>query len=226
MVPTYFTTDCPHCGTAHAGFTGIAQSCIDQREHRGDWCVFLTCNHCRKGIVTEVLDSSITQEGPMGWNLPVTLVLSGAVPSHREPFVVTAIYPRIPHPTAPSDVPPKIAATYIEAQENLRTGKLETSMILSRKCMELATKAVRGEAGQFEKLAKRIQSLRTEGVITKDMAEWAHAVRLDANEFVHTDEDATRTQAEDLLHFTEAFLLYAFTLPAMVSRRAVDAASV
>jgi hypothetical protein len=116
-------------------------------------------------------------------------------------------------------VPTKIAVTYIESCDNKQAQHYETSAILARKVIDLATKVLRGEAAKSEKLYQRIDALREEGVITEAMADWAHAVRLDGNGPTHSDEDVNEVEATNLLNFTEAFLLYSFTLPAMVSRR-------
>nr|WP_275348127.1 DUF4145 domain-containing protein [Xenorhabdus bovienii] len=57
------------------------------------------------------------------------------------------------------------------------------------------------------------------GTLTSDMAEWAHIIRLDGNESVHTDEEFTEQKAKSILDFAEMFLMYAFTLPGMVKAR-------
>lgn len=51
------------------------------------------------------------------------------------------------------------------------------------------------------------------------MKNWAHIIRIDSNGAVHSDEEFTQEEAEEILNFTELFLLYAFTLPAMVESR-------
>lgn len=85
--------------------------------------------------------------------------------------------------------------------------------------MDLATKAIRGEVAKSETLYQRIEALKQGGIITNDMAVWAHAVRLDGNGPVHDESEISEAEAQDLLNFTQTFLLYAFTLPAMVARR-------
>ena len=48
------------------------------------------------------------------------------------------------------------------------------------------------------------------------MKKWAHEIRLGGNEALHEPEDFTREEAERLQTFTELFLTYAFSLPAML----------
>lgn len=180
----------------------------------------MTCNVCSRGIVLEVrTDTGQRMPGPLSW--PQNLTLSATARGQPgQSFYITNVYPVVPVDRAPADVPSTIAAAYIEASENLHTGHFETCAILSRKVIDLATKDVRRSAPKSEKLYQRIDALKTEGIVTAAMADWAHAVRLDGNESTHSDDVVTKDEAADLLGFTHAFLLYAFTLPAMVARRA------
>ena len=70
-------------------------------------------------------------------------------------------------------------------------------------------------------LYSRINSARDDHLITPEMAEWAHEVRLDANDPRHADEtkpipdtaDATR-----VIEFTQALAQFIFVLPDRVTR--------
>lgn len=68
-------------------------------------------------------------------------------------------------------------------------------------------------------LNARINKLKADQTITAEMADWAHIVRLEGNESAHSDEETTKEEAQELIDFTETFLLYAFTLPEMVRIR-------
>jgi hypothetical protein len=70
-------------------------------------------------------------------------------------------------------------------------------------------------------LYSRIQQAENEGVLTKDMARWAHDVRLDANDERHADLDASALTFKDAarcLEFAEALADLLFVLPARVKR--------
>lgn len=221
MGVAYYKGDCPHCGAKGAGFTSVGQHVLGEEANQAeDWSVFMTCNLCSRGIVLEVhTTTGQRMPGPMSW--PQSLTLSTATTGQPDQhFDIRNVYPVAPVSRAPEDVPSKIAAAYVEASDNLHTGHFETCAILSRKVIDLATKDVRGDAAKSETLYQRIDVLKTQGVITAAMADWAHAVRLDGNESTHSDDTVTEDEAADLLDFTHAFLLYAFTLPAMVDRRA------
>ena len=67
----------------------------------------------------------------------------------------------------------------------------------------------------------RIDKAKEDGVITSDMAAWAHEVRLDANDNRHADEQAdlpTKQAAERVIDFASALAQFLFVLPARVER--------
>lgn len=70
-------------------------------------------------------------------------------------------------------------------------------------------------------LYARIDKAAADHLITNEMAEWAHQVRLDANDQRHADEEAslpTEKGAELAFDFAIAFAEYLFVLPSRVSR--------
>src|SRR5882672_389606 len=70
-------------------------------------------------------------------------------------------------------------------------------------------------------LYDRINEALTDHLITKEMSDWAHQVRLDANDQRHADENAslpTSKDAQRSIEFAEALGQFLFVLPAMVTR--------
>jgi hypothetical protein len=70
-------------------------------------------------------------------------------------------------------------------------------------------------------LYSRINKAAKDHLITQDMAQWAHDVRLDANEPRHADEEAPLPSQEDAqrcLDFAQALGEFLFVLPARVKR--------
>jgi hypothetical protein len=70
-------------------------------------------------------------------------------------------------------------------------------------------------------LNSRIIDAKVNHLITPEMAEWAHEVRLDANDQRHADDNAplpTKEEAEKTIEFAKALAQFLFVLPAMVSR--------
>lgn len=77
-------------------------------------------------------------------------------------------------------------------------------------------------------LYKRIDAARDQNLLTSEMADWAHEIRLSANEPRHADESfagATAEDAEQILAFARALGEYLYVLPARVSRWKAKAAA-
>jgi hypothetical protein len=70
-------------------------------------------------------------------------------------------------------------------------------------------------------LYNRIDEATASGLITPEMAPWAHEVRLDANDQRHADDNAplpTKEEAEKTIEFAKALAQFLYVLPAMVTR--------
>lgn len=70
-------------------------------------------------------------------------------------------------------------------------------------------------------LYARIEDAAKDHLITDEMSEWAHDVRLDANDKRHADEDtinANRADAERCVEFALALAEFLYVLPARVQR--------
>jgi hypothetical protein len=70
-------------------------------------------------------------------------------------------------------------------------------------------------------LYSRIDKAAEDHAITQEMSQWAHEVRLDANDERHADESADIASPEDAkraVEFAEALGDFMFVLPARVTR--------
>jgi hypothetical protein len=71
------------------------------------------------------------------------------------------------------------------------------------------------------KLYARIENAVTDNLLTKEMGQWAHHIRLEANDERHADETAalpTRAEAEQSIEFAEALAEILFVFPTRVKR--------
>ena len=69
-------------------------------------------------------------------------------------------------------------------------------------------------------LYSRIDEAKEQGAITSPMSEWAHSIRLSANDPRHADENftgATEKQAAQSIEFAKALGEYLFVLPSKVA---------
>jgi hypothetical protein len=67
----------------------------------------------------------------------------------------------------------------------------------------------------------RIKEAHEQGLLTAQMRDWAHEIRLSANEPRHADDDfdgATNADAKQVIEFAEALGEYLYVLPARVKK--------
>jgi Domain of unknown function (DUF4145) len=119
---------------------------------------------------------------------------------------------------------PKSAAHYLDqARETLSSASASVMMSAS------AVDAMLKERGSKDgSLYSRIESAEEAGVLTKHMADWAHDIRLDANDERHADEHvspATVDDAKRCLEFADTLADLLFVLPARVKRGRKPAAA-
>ncbi len=199
---------CPHCLRDRAVLTAFGEVEKSTREY----CVSFLCRSCGNPISSNVYTSS--GESPMEYtrrNADATL------PNYPEGrFRLLSYFPKAVAHAAPNGVPQRAAAAFVESKDNLQRGNHETSVMLCRKVLDIATRVLLGEESNKEQLSQRISMLHGKGKITEQMKDWAHIVRIDSNGAVHSDEEFTQEEAEEMIGFTEVFLIYSFTLPEMV----------
>jgi hypothetical protein len=81
---------------------------------------------------------------------------------------------------------------------------------MCRKCLEAVCKTFEAHGSD---LSKRLFSLSEAGHIDSRLLGWAHEIRLFGNEAAHdTEAPVTKEDARDILDFTEAILIYVFSL--------------
>lgn len=142
-------------------------------------------------------------------------------------LTVRAIWPEPPLIDAPAHLPERVLRAYLDAARARRVQLWNPACSAYRRCMELALKEFAPDVEAW-KIEKRIDKLAAEHRITRDIKEWAHELRLDGNEAVHGDEDATQEITDQMHHLTYFLLTYLYTLPQQVvnARERRDAATV
>ena len=121
-----------------------------------------------------------------------------------------------PEPAVVSSHIPERARIYLrQAQDSLNAPS--GAVILAASSVDAMLKARGLVAG---KLFGRINEAVQNHLITPEMGEWAHEVRLDANDERHSDENAEMPSVEDAaraVEFAEALGEFLFVLPARVA---------
>ncbi|MDR6453925.1 DUF4145 domain-containing protein [Variovorax paradoxus] len=196
--------DCPHCAAQQVAFTLRSEYAMPDLPR--ERVVTASCNSCHLPVVVRMHNRS-----SQVWNAGDT---QGNLMKHASLVVLTQ-WPKADVLEAPADVPEKIARTYVEAAEARRRRSWNAACGMYRRAMELALKAFAPEVEAW-KLEKRIDKLANEHRITRDIQQWAHELRLDGNEALHGDEDATEEMTEQMHHLTHFLLVYLYTLPKQI----------
>lgn len=194
---------CPHCRTAKIGFA--ARGAVPKQPDSVETLLFLQCEGCGEVVIATTISGRTT----------VQLWLAGQSSS---PGSIVDTYPVAEAPKAPSDVPDSVRSAFLSGLDNLgRAGNTNAAAIMFRRSVELAVKHINPSAPANDSLKKRIDNLPAD-IATPAMKEWAHTVRLDANEAAHEPDEFSEEDAKQLHMFSEMFLTYAFTLPAALRR--------
>jgi hypothetical protein len=107
-------------------------------------------------------------------------------------------------------VPNTIESAYDQAARSFSASLFEPCVLMCRKCLEAICKNL-GTKG-FD-LNSKLQGLFDGGQIDSRLLHWAHEIRLIGNEAAHDpDTKVTKDDAQDVLDFTEAILIYMFSL--------------
>ncbi|MCK6905282.1 DUF4145 domain-containing protein [Enterobacter roggenkampii] len=209
-----FDIFCPHCKKENAVLEAFGEH---HRHATYFYDVAFFCRSCAQAGIAVVMSPRMDL-GPYKQSKQYSEV-DLVIPRSENPYELMAVYPEPAVHVAPESTPKRAADSFIESKDNLQRGKYDTSVMLCRKTIDIATRTLLGEDSKDEKLVQRISMLHAKGLITEQMKNWAHIVRFDSNGAVHSDEEFSKEEAEELIGFTEVFLIYAFQLPAMVSSR-------
>lgn len=129
-----------------------------------------------------------------------------------------------PSPRAVDETLPERAKEYLEQAINSISAPAGAVM-LAASSVDAMLKAKELTEGS---LYARINQAVSDHLITEEMAEWAHDVRLDANDQRHADHSAvlpTHDDAKRVIDFVQALGLFLFVLPARVQRGIENAKS-
>ena len=153
--------------------------------------VFAKCGHCGHGII------ALFQGGYSSLEKFYTDEIKG-------------VYPAPPSEDAPLFTPERTKRFFQQGMSSLHIGNPDAAGAMFRKSLEsgLNEKFSSNERN----LIGKIKDAASKGLITDEMADWAHHIRISGNEAAHND-DYTMEQARTLRVFTELVLTYLFELP-------------
>lgn len=120
-----------------------------------------------------------------------------------------------------SSIPPKAKAYLDQAIDSLHAPS--GAVMLAASSIDSMLKDKGYKEGS---LNSRINKAASDHLITKEMADWAHEVRLGANEERHADDDSTlpnEKDAQKTVDFAMALAQFLFVMPSRIQRGIEDA---
>ena len=198
--------ECPHCHTKNTAFHAYGQHL------KTDTRIFTTafyCAGCFGGLFAEI--EVIAGSAAVDYNGDI---------DNNPNLVIHKEYPNPIKTLTPKNLPQNINKFFVQAIESFIEKNYDASSMMSRKTLEVAVKKLSPKSSG--NLYSRIESLQKQNLITPDIKDWAHIIRDDGNTAAHEEEPVTQKHAEELLSFTEMFLMYTFTMPEMVKEKRND----
>ena len=196
--------ECPHCGAGNTTFNAISEVLGEPHSQNIFRWIVLQCPVCF-GVVTANVEANANRNGN-----PLHSI-QGLLSSQCR---IRATYPA-PRPiNIPMYLPENVAKAFKDGCECV---KRQPTLACTgfRRALELGLKQLAPEIEAW-KLEKRIDKLADQHLITPDIKEWAHQIRLDGNAGVHDDDERTVEQAEEMESLTRFVLTYIYTLPKQV----------
>jgi hypothetical protein len=169
--------------------------------------VLATCNGCLHGVVFELYLAHQISANKL-------LSLVGDISLHR--IDVLNHWPKREINEISESVPENIALLMRQAGTCFENGAYDAAGVMYRKVLEVSTKEKAPEH-QKKSLDRRIDELAKTGILPPDVKDWAHEIRLEGNFAAHDVTPFTRDQAELLEQFCNAYLMYVYTMPQLVS---------
>ena len=123
-------------------------------------------------------------------------------------------------PKLHESIPEMVGNDYVEAIKCFDIGANKASVVMCRRAIQSSVIEKDANKGR---LVDQIDELYDSQIITKDIKDWAHEIRVTGNIGAHPDEDGlqnvTKEDAEELIKFMEEYLNYVYIMPAKVAKK-------
>lgn len=123
-------------------------------------------------------------------------------------------------PQLDKSIPIEIANDHVEAIKCFDVGAFKATVVMCRRALQ---GSVIEKGTTKDKLKDQINELCDKRIITEDIRDWGHEIRLTGNIGAHPDEDGlkgvTKEDAEQMMQFMERYLEYVYVLPAKVAEQ-------
>jgi hypothetical protein len=123
------------------------------------------------------------------------------------------VYPSPLPPPSDTNIPQEIRLDLDEAKRCLQVQAYRGCAVMARRAIQAACLEKKAPKGD---LVRQIKALETNGVITRDLSEWASVVRWVGNDAAHPNKDKVElADAHAILALAEQFLHVLYVTPAI-----------
>ena len=217
-----FKYNCPHCGTENSGFE--VRTYYENKKYRNEsiFSILATCNTCDRSMIsdrklnngydyghTTISEFRAKLDSSTNYNLGEAY--TGYIKFQPNNQLKAEI---------PENLPDRVIDELKTAEELYMQVKAKPNFIkvsgnayrttLERALCELA------ENDSRARLDKRIENLFKNGKLTEDLKNFALHIRSLSADASHTYNEFSLDELNELRIFTQLFLRYTFTLPAMI----------
>lgn len=186
------------------------------------------CPHCNVMITPEYTHIVVGNQAiPIGYNghyiyrctNPDCNKLIYAIWGSGKSAKIVDMYPkRIPQ--IDKSIPLTVASDFIEAAKCFDNECFKASASMCRRALQ---SSVFQKGANGRDLIDQIDDLYSKGIITSDLKDWAHEIRITGNTGAHPDKDGLKDvgqdEAREILDFMESYLNYVYTMPSKVAEK-------
>src|SRR5579875_1785339 len=203
--------ECPHCGAEKMGFNLVYQvPATVPPGQPAKYRVPAICFNCEEMVVLIFENTGQGQRQPTQCNADPT----------REGWAVVNTYPKPKPSRCPSHTPDELKRVFLQAANALKRGDPDASGVMSRKVVDISTqRLLEAESGNYRNIYQRVEAVAAKGLLTPELKEWAHELRLGGGDAAHDLNPFTQEEADELLEFAELYLTYVYTLPNRLKER-------
>jgi hypothetical protein len=160
----------------------------------------MQCAVCGNGIIAKYEGAGVPNWITMGQ------------PGHD--IRLLGIWPKREVLESPKDIPKNVENFFMQAKGSAQRAHWDAAGAMFRKSLDVSLRQLNpnGKGTIYD----RIESLPDSAGVTTAMKQWAHAIRRLGADAAHDEDAFTEQEAKTLQVFTEMFLTYAFSLPALL----------
>ena len=196
--------DCPHVGCLTKS-VGVVLTASHSRGGKSG-STYGHCPVCHKGII---LFLRWISGGPIG------TAHAQETETFFNYYEIIDSAPKPPARDVVSNLPPRIATVFDEAEANFADGRHMSAATMYRKSIELTLKDLNPDGKGM--LNARIRALQKEEAVPDTLIKLLDTVKFLGNEGAHDDEPPSADDVERGRDFTRLFLVYSYELPARIA---------